>query len=149
MSRTFNFIYKGLTRDDPYEAIFADDKHSDFNFTVKKAKSSYSVTCYFRAFTLNTETVELSPAGRTLTENDRTFTYIFIREKDEYMNSDEFKTGMRLYQIELEQQLEKDRIATSSGSTSPRLFVPALENVAQIAETKLPHEKGTRKGASF
>lgn len=116
MSRTFDFSYEGLTRDDPYEAIFIDYMNSDFNFTVKKIESGYSITCCFREFTLNTETLELLSSERQLTESERALAQIFIREKDEYMRSPEFETAMSNYQRDLEMKHEEERPADFSFS---------------------------------
>lgn len=149
MSRTFNFIYKELTRDEPYEAIFLDDKHSDFNFMVKEIESGYSVTCYFNEFTLNTETLELSPSRRVLTEKEYDLARIFIRDKDEYMNSDAFKIAMRMYRVDLEKEYAEKREAQASDEKSPRLFAPAQENNTQTTTSESPIEKRVSQGNEF
>lgn len=149
MSRTFNFIYKELTRDDPYEAIFLDDKHPDFNFMVKEIESGYSVTCYFNEFTINTETLELSSSKRVLTEKERDLARIFICDKDEYMNSDAFKIAMRMYRVDLEKEYAEKREAQVLGEASPRLFVSAPGNAIQGQEAESHLKKTPREDASF
>ncbi|MDP1574313.1 MAG: hypothetical protein Q8L78_05230 [Coxiellaceae bacterium] len=147
MSRTFDFSYEGLTRDAPYEAIFVDYKHSDFNFTVKKTDTGYLATCFFCDAIL-IDALEF-PFFYSLSETDQALARVFIREKNEYMKSHEFKKVMYQYQIDLEQQLKEDRVATPLGGTSPRLFVTAPENVTQTAEAELLLEKPPHEDTPF